>query len=124
MTYQELVNKILQLQEEGLEIFNIGKSVLGKNLLATHVGEYSGTQIIIQAAIHAREYITTLLLIEQARNLHNNNLVTDGGIYFIFIMDPDGVELVLDGINTVNCEITRNYLISANNGSTDFCFFH
>lgn len=123
MTYQELVNKILQLQEEGLEIFNIGKSVLGKNLLATHIGEYSGTQIIIQAAIHAREYITTLLLIEQARNLHNNNLVTDGGIYFIFIMDPDGVELVLDGINTVNCEITRNYLISANNGSTDFSQF-
>ena len=120
MTYQELVNKILQLQEEGLEIFNIGKSVLGKNILATHVGSYSGTQIIIQAAIHAREYITTLLLIEQARNLHNNNLITDGGIYFVFITNPDGVEIVLDGIDTTPCEITRNYLITANNGSTDF----
>ena len=108
MTYQELINKIFQLQEEGLEIFNIGKSVLGKNILATHVGDYSNTQIIIQAAIHAREYITTLLLIEQVRNIHNNNLVTEGGIYFIFIMDPDGVEIVLDGINSVNCEITKN----------------
>lgn len=120
MTYQELINKIFQLQEEGLEIFNIGKSVLGKTILATHVGDYSGTQIIIQAAIHAREYITTLLLIEQVRNIHNNNLVTEGGIYFVFILNPDGVEIVLDGINSVNCEITKNYLITANNSSLDF----
>ena len=32
MTYQELINQILQLQEEGLEIFSVGKSVLGKNI--------------------------------------------------------------------------------------------
>lgn len=123
MTYQELINKILQLQEEGVEIFNIGKSVLGKDILATHLGDYSGTQIIIQAAIHAREYITTLLLIEQVRNLHNNNLVTDGGIYFVFMMDPDGVEIVLDGIDSVKCEITKNYILSANNNSLDFSQF-
>ena len=33
MTYQELVGKIVALQEDGLELFNAGKSVLGKNLL-------------------------------------------------------------------------------------------
>ncbi len=120
MTYQELINQILQLEEEGLEIFNVGKSVLGKNILATHVGDYSGTQIIIQAGIHAREYITSLLLVEQARYLHNNQLVTDGGIYFVFLTNPDGAEIVLNGIDSVNCEITRNYLISANNESLDF----
>ena len=120
MTYQELINQILQLQEEGLEIFNVGKSVLGKNILATHVGDYSGTQILIQAGIHSREWITSLLLVEQARYLHNNQLVENGGIYFIFITNPDGVEIALDGIDVVDCEITRNYLISANNGSMDF----
>ena len=120
MTYQELINQILQLQEEGLEIFNVGKSTLGKNILATHVGEYNGTQIVVQAGIHSREWITSLLLIEQARYLHNNQLVTDGGIYFIFITNPDGIEIALDGIDVVDCEITRNYLISANNGSLDF----
>ena len=123
MTYQELINKILQLQEEGLEIFNAGKSTLGKNILATHVGDYSGTQILIQAGIHAREYITSLLLVEQARNLHNNNLVKNGGIYFIFLVNPDGAELVLDGINSIDCEITKNYLTMANNGSTNFSLF-
>ena len=120
MTYLELVNRILQLQEEGLEIFNAGKSVLGKNILATHVGDYSGTQILIQAGIHAREYITSLLLVEMARNLHNTDAVKDGGIYFVFLTNPDGAEIVLDGINSVPCEITRNYLTQANNGSTDF----
>lgn len=120
MTYQELINQILQLEEEGLEIFNVGKSTLGKNILVTHIGDYSGTQIIIQAGIHAREYITSLLLVEQARYLHNNQLVTDGGIYFIFLTNPDGAEISLEGIENINCEITRNYLISANNGSLDF----
>lgn len=120
MTFQELINKILQLQEEGLEIFNAGKSVLGKNILATHIGDYTGTQILIQAGIHAREYISTLLCIELARNLHNTNAVQNGGIYFVFLTNPDGAEIVLDGINSVNCNITKNYLISANNSSTDF----
>lgn len=120
MTYQELINQILQLEDEGLEIFNVGKSVLGKNILATHVGSYSGTQIIVQAGIHSREWITSLLLVEQARYLHNNQLVTNGGIYFVFITNPDGVQIALDGIESVPCEITRNYLISANGGSLDF----
>ena len=110
MTYQELIDQILQLEEEGLEIFNVGQSVLGKNILATHVGDYSGTQIIIQAGIHAREYITSLLLVEQARYLHNNQLVNSGGIYFVFLTNPDGAQISLDGIESLNCNITKQYL--------------
>ena len=120
MTYQELIASILQLQDEGLEIFNAGKSVLGKNILATHVGDYDGVQILLQAGIHAREWITTSLLVELARNIHNNELVKSGGIYFIFLVNPDGAEIELDGIDTVDCDITRNYLTLANGGSTDF----
>jgi len=123
MTYQELVNRILQLQEEGLEIFNVGKSTLGKNILATHVGKFDGVQIIVQAGIHSREWITTLLLVEQARYLFLNDLVQNGGIYFVFITNPDGVEIALDGIDVVDCEITKNYLISANNGNLNFDMF-
>ena len=120
MTYQELENQIVGLQDEGLELFNAGKSVLGKNILATHVGEYSGPQVLIQGGIHAREYITALLLVEMARNLHNNDNVKGGGIYFVFLTNPDGAQVCLDGIDFLNCDITKNYLLSANNGSTDF----
>lgn len=120
MTYQELINRIFQLQEEGLEIFNAGKSVLGKNILASHVGDYTGTQILIQAGIHAREYITTLLLVELARNLHNNDSIKNGGVYFIFLVNPDGAQIALDGLNSLPCNITKQYLTLANNGSADF----
>lgn len=120
MTYQELINSILQLQDEGLEIFSIGKSTLGKNILATHVGDYSGPQIVVQAGIHAREYITTSLLVEQARYLHNTESVQGGGIYFIFLTNPDGAQIALDGIDSIVCQITRDYLTLANAGSSDF----
>ncbi len=123
MTYQELINSILQLQEEGLEIFNAGKSTLGKNILTTHVGSYEGTQIIVQAGIHSREWITSLLLVEQARYLHNNQLVQKGGIYFVFLTNPDGIEIALDGIDVVECDITKAYLTMANQQSEDFSQF-
>lgn len=116
MTYQELVQRIVDLQDEGLEIFNAGKSVLGKNILATHVGSYDGTQILIQGGIHAREYISSLLMIEQARYLNATGMVTRGGIYFIFLTNPDGAEIVLDGIDSVPCDITKQYLSLANMG--------
>ena len=120
MTYQELIQKIVDLQNDGLELFNVGKSTLGKNILATHIGSFDGVQIIIQGGIHAREYISTLLMIEQARYLHLTGKVQNGGIYFVFLTNPDGVEIVLDGIDSVPCEITKRYLTLANNGSSDF----
>ena len=119
MTFQEILQRIVNLQDEGLELFNIGQSTLGKNILATHLGSFDGTQIIIQGGIHAREYISTLLMIEQARYLHANNLVTEGGIYFVFLTNPDGAEIVLDGIDNLPCEITKQYLTLANS-SEDF----
>lgn len=123
MTFQELLNRIVSLQDEGLELFNVGKSTLGKNILATHVGSFDGTQIIIQGGIHAREYISSLLMVEQARYLYVNNLVKDGGIYFIFLTNPDGAEIALDGIDQIPCEITRQYLTLGNNNSNDFSTF-
>lgn len=116
MTYNELVQRIVDLQDEGLELFNVGKSVLGKNILATHIGSYDGVQIIIQGGIHAREYISTLLMIEQARYLYATDSIKTGGIYFIFLTNPDGAQIVLDGINSVPCDITKQYLTLANNG--------
>lgn len=120
MTYQQLVQRIVDLQNDGLELFNVGKSVLGKNMLGTHIGAYDGPQILIQAGIHAREYITTLLLIEQVRYLHAKGLSSAGGIYFVFMVNPDGIEVVLDGIESVPCDITQQYLILGNEGSRDF----
>ena len=55
-------------------------------------------------------------MIEQARYLHATEAVTKGGIYFIFLTNPDGAQIVLDGINSVPCDITKQYLALANGG--------
>lgn len=123
MTFQELLQRIVDLQNEGLELFNIGQSTLGKNIIATHVGDYDGTQIIIQGGIHSREYISTLLMVEQAKYIKQNNLIENGGIYFIFLTNPDGAEIVLDGIDNLPCEITKQYLILGNANNLDFSQF-
>lgn len=120
MTYQDLIDRILQLEDEGLEIFSVGKSVLGKEIYATHIGSDDGVQILIQAGIHAREYITSLLLVELARNIHNNDMIKSGGIYFVFLTNPDGAQISLDGLDSVDCEITKRYLLLGNNENTNF----
>ena len=120
MTYQQLLQEIVNIQNDGLELFNAGKSLMGQNILATHVGSYAGTQILIQGGIHAREWITSLLMVEQAKYLHNNNLVTNGGIYFLFLTNPDGAEIVLNGLNWLPCEITQEYILQANGESLNF----
>lgn len=122
MTYQELVQRIVDLQDEGLELFDIGKSTLNKNILATHVGSFDGPQVLIQGGIHAREYISTLLMIEQARYTNATADLQNGGIYFVFLTNPDGAEIVLDGIDTAPCDITKQYLVLAN-GGFDFSMY-
>lgn len=119
MTFNELINEIIKLQDEGLELFSVGKSVLGKNILATHVGSYSGNQVVFQAGIHGREYITSLLLVELAKYT-SKQYIESGGIYFIFLTNPDGAQIVLDGVNILPCEVTKQYLILANNGDSNF----
>lgn len=123
MNFQDLLNRIVSLQDEGLELFNIGKSTLNKNILATHLGSFDGTQIIIQGGIHSREYISSLLMVEQARYLYANDLVKEGGIYFVFLTNPDGTEIALDGLQNIPCEITKQYLTLGNNNSDDFSLF-
>ncbi|MFQ6773023.1 MAG: M14 family zinc carboxypeptidase [Clostridia bacterium] len=119
MTYQDILVRIFALQDYGLEIFSIGKSTLGREIYGTHVGSFAGPQVIIQGGIHAREFISTLLTIELAQ-IYADTPQDNGGIYFIFCTNPDGVALVLDGLESVRCDITRQYLTLVNQGNTDF----
>ncbi|MCL2228645.1 MAG: membrane dipeptidase [Firmicutes bacterium] len=67
----------------------IGHSVLGKPIIAYHVGPHDKPQIIITGAIHAREWITELLV----RELMKNGEIGDVGFWFIPSCNPDGVAI-------------------------------
>lgn len=86
-----------ELESRKLNMFSIGKSTLGKDILACHIGNQIGKQVLIQAGIHAREYVTSLLAKSQAERLLNKNL--NFGVYFVFCTNPDGVKVVLDGFS-------------------------
>lgn len=119
MVLNDIYAEIEKVKElEGVDSEVIGYSLLGRPIIALHIGSYEGKQVLIQGSIHAREYITSLLLIEQIK--FTKTQVFDGGFYFIPLVNPDGVALVLEGGKSVNCNLLREYLIKINNNSEDF----
>lgn len=96
----------------------MGYSLLGKPVYGAHIGSYDGNQLLIEGAIHAREYITALLVVDLVKYLYNKPI--PGGIYFIPLVNPDGVKLVLDGVGDFPCEKLRQFLVNVNDGSEDF----
>jgi g-D-glutamyl-meso-diaminopimelate peptidase len=96
MKFADLCKKLEELKNLGnVRTEIIGKSVLGRHIYAFHVGG-RGPQTIIIGAIHAREWITTLLLVEMVKET-SLNPPNKCGIYFLPICNPDGVEIALDG---------------------------
>ena len=119
MSYDELVGKINECKNiENVDNFICGKSLFGEDVNAFHVGNYSGNQILVECAIHAREYVTSLLCVELIKYYASQNF--DGGVFFIPLVNPDGVRLVLDGDSWIPCENFRRYIRNLNNESDDY----
>ncbi|MDE6201722.1 MAG: hypothetical protein K2M47_07625 [Clostridiales bacterium] len=82
-----------ELKQSGAAVTSIGKSVCGNEILCAHRGEYSGKQIIVTAAIHARECYTALAVLRQLRDFHAER----GGAYFVPLVNPDGAAFFESG---------------------------
>ncbi|MCH5156044.1 MAG: hypothetical protein J1F69_05490 [Clostridiales bacterium] len=81
------------LANSGADVSSIGRSVCGNEILCAHCGDYSGKQIIITAAIHARECYTSLVVLKQISAFSAAN----GGAYFIPLVNPDGAAFFESG---------------------------
>ncbi|MDR0931342.1 MAG: peptidoglycan-binding protein [Clostridiales bacterium] len=131
-TYDALKTDItgLKARYPFLEIGAAGSSVLGKDIYYLRLGK-GENQVFYNASHHALEWITTPLLMKFAeqylksyalgqtlggRNI--NELFNNTSIYIIPMVNPDGVDLVLNGLNPDNPYYSR--LIEWNNNSTDF----
>ena len=71
----------------------IGLSSCGKPIFYFKVSYTSKPTIIIQYSIHAREYITTYLALEQIKQYQEFGRF--GTVYFIPMLNPDGVKIAL-----------------------------
>jgi len=67
----------------------IGKSVEGRDIFAVHKGKPTGFQILIHGAIHAREVITSPLVLKMFED-YNGQM----GLWCVPMLNPDGVEIL------------------------------
>ncbi len=107
-----------------------GQSVLGRNLYYIRLGQ-GPNQVFYNGAHHALEWITSPLLMKFAEDFARSyalgqrlagytpsDIWNQSSIYIIPMVNPDGVDLVLNGLSPANPYYSD--LIRWNNGSTDF----
>lgn len=116
LSYREVINKIEKINI-AKEI--VGTSSLGEPIYCFHVGKKGGKQILLEGSIHAREYISTLALLEELNHLISIEHTLDFGAYFIPLVNPDGVRLVLEGCNFLPLS-HKKYLLKLNHQNPDF----
>lgn len=131
-THEILTRNIqgLKMRYPFLRVGNAGASVLGKTLysLRLGVGEH---QVFYNAAHHALEWITSPVLMKFAEDYlkayalgrpiggyDSRELWSAVTIWIVPMVNPDGVDLVVDGLQPNNPYYDR--LIRWNGGSTDF----
>ena len=71
----------------------IGKSVNGRNIYSITVRKTDYPKVIVQYAIHGREYITAYLCLKQITDFLANG--RRGTVHFVPIANPDGVFISL-----------------------------
>ncbi|MBR6728982.1 MAG: M14 family metallocarboxypeptidase, partial [Clostridia bacterium] len=115
-----------------LKIFSIGKSILGKELFCISWGK-GEKRIFLNGAHHAMEWITSLLLLRMMEEFSfgYKNDVSFGSASFqkLFheitlvmcpMVNPDGVNLEINGLTDDLPPLTKTRLMDYNGGSKSF----
>ncbi len=113
-TYKSYVNKLMELQKEFpfIQVFSIGQSIVGRQLFAISIGNTKDITLIA-GAFHAQEWLTTSLLVRYMEhlclairerttisNVYLNQSLSQKGLVFIPMVNPDGVSIALEGANS------------------------
>ncbi|NLK20489.1 MAG: LysM peptidoglycan-binding domain-containing protein [Epulopiscium sp.] len=120
----------LEMRYPFLTVDTIGKSVEGRNLYMIKLGD-GPREVFFNGSHHANEWITTPLLmkwIEQfskafarggiIRGYPTRTIWEQATIYIVPMVNPDGVELVINGISPRNPRY--NQVVGWNRGDIDF----
>ena len=97
----KLLNKQIEELKKHVSYFNIGKTHLNNNILCFVVGnKNSKNKILLQGGIHAREYITSFLLIKLIKYL--KLFYFDACLYIIPLVNVDGAFICCNKLNKIN----------------------
>ncbi|HZG59634.1 MAG TPA: M14 family metallocarboxypeptidase [Anoxybacillus sp.] len=131
-TYEQMQKDIKRLETFYPQLVQsqiIGHSVEGRNIYAVKLGK-GQKEIFMNASHHAREHITTNLLMEmldlyafaysnrmKIENYDVEKILNQTTIWFVPMVNPDGVTLVQKGHKAVK---NSKLVLKINKGSTDF----
>ena len=114
-TWQDYEQSLSALRKSGARVFVVGHALSGRPIYGVFKGSFEGGQILLQAAIHAREGATTPVVLKMMENYSGGV-----GVWCLPMVDPDGVELCRLGLESVSDEEKRRFLLDVNGGSEDF----
>ncbi|MEW9701427.1 M14 family zinc carboxypeptidase [Paenibacillus sp. SI8] len=125
------VKKLAAAYPELIQVKSIGKTAYGKELTAVKLGKGEAT-VLIDGSQHAREWMGTnliLYMIDRYAYAYEHNmkyndyivrdLLDHCSIWFVPMVNPDGVTLQQSGLNAYP-EAQQGQLLSMNGGSSDF----
>lgn len=125
--------EVLLQQFPFLSVQTIGSSVLGRSIPAIRLGT-GPKEIHYNGSFHANEWITTVILMrfieayarafQEGRNIgtfHIPTLFAQNSLWIVPMVNPDGVELVQEGITPDNPFFEQ--VLAINGGSRDFRFW-
>jgi g-D-glutamyl-meso-diaminopimelate peptidase len=130
--YDTLMNDLNRLQSiyPFMGVPSIGNSVLGKRIPEALIGS-GGKRVHYNGSFHANEWITTPVIMTflndyllavtnkgTIRGLSMANLYNQTTLSVVPMVNPDGVDLVLNG--PPEAEPWNERVVELNNGSTDF----
>lgn len=108
----------------------IGRSVLGKDLIELQIGN-GNKQVHVNGSFHANEWITTPIIIQfinhyvlsvtnsqPIRGLYMLPFITGTLLSVVPMVNPDGVDLVIDGASAAGSY--QDEVVSINNNNLDF----
>ncbi len=131
-TYEQMKIDLAELHAwypDFTELFSIGKSVDGRELYTLKLGT-GKENVLINGSHHAREHMTTnvvMEMIDEYAKAYEANQKIDGynvqellkktSIYFVPMLNPDGVTLVQKGYTSAK---NSSYVLKLNGGKKDF----
>lgn len=115
-SYDDLLQDLLSFPS----VYTVGRSAFGRRVLLIRVGE-GEPKALFHGAIHAREYITTPLLVAIARAYGAEYRAGMPAIDFVPMVNPDGVELCQKGVTCTPNSCQRTLV--ALNGGEDFALW-
>ena len=114
-TVSDLDKDLSTLESQGAKVFTVGYSRLGRLIKGVFKGATDGPQLLVQGAIHAREWVTAQLSVLLFERYSGSS-----GLWCVPMSNPDGVMLAQLGLDSVGDPETRDFLYKINGYSSDF----